>query len=125
MNVASFIYDQPQPQCEIMTVLRTWILDLAPGIKETISYKIPFFNFYGSLCYLNPTEEGVDFGFTKGYELHGDNGMLEAKGRKRVKTVTFHSIAELEENEEIIRRLLNEAAILNEFRFKRKSKKLR
>lgn len=123
MNVRNFINEQPQPQREIMTILRSWILDSGPHTQEKISYKIPYFSFYGAMCYLNPNEEGVDLGFTKGYELSNDQGILEAKGRRQVKTVTFHSVAELEENEDTIRHLLNEAAILNEYRFKRKVKK--
>jgi len=119
MNVRQLISEQPDPQREIMTILRSWILDLGPHTQEKLSYKIPYFSFYGTLCYLNPHEEGIDLGFTKGYELTDDQKILESKGRKQVKTVTFHSVAELEENEETIRHILNEAAILNEYRFKR------
>ena len=84
---------------------------------------MPYFFFYGQICYLNPHAEGVDLGFSKGYELSNDQGILEAKGRKQVKSVTFYSVTGLEENEDTIRHLLNEAAILNEYRFKRKLKK--
>jgi len=123
MNVRNFINEQHQPQREIMTIVRSWILDLGPHTQEKISYKIPYFSFYGAMCYINPHEDGVDLGFTKGYELSNDQGILEAKGRRQVKSVTFHSVAELEENEDTIRHILNEAAILNEYRFKRKVKK--
>jgi hypothetical protein len=119
MNVRQLISEQPEPQREMMTILRSWILDLGPHTQEKLSYKIPYFSFYGTLCYLNPHEEGIDLGFTKGYELTDDQKILESKGRKQVKTVTFYSVAELEENEETIRHILNEAAILNEYRFKR------
>jgi hypothetical protein len=119
MNVRQLISEQPEPQREMMTILRSWILDLGPHTQEKLSYKIPYFSFYGTLCYLNPHEEGIDLGFTKGYELTDDQKILESKGRKQVKTVTFYSVAELEENEETIRYILNEAAILNEYRFKR------
>jgi hypothetical protein len=119
MNVRQLISEQPQPQREMMTILRSWILDLGPHTQEKLSYKIPYFSFYGTMCYLNPHEEGIDLGFTKGYELTDDQKILESKGRKQVKSVTFHSVAELEEHEETIRHILNEAAILNEYRFKR------
>lgn len=123
MNVRLFISEQPQPQREMMTILRSWILDLGSHTQEKISNKIPYFFFYGPMCYLNPHPEGVDLGFTKGYELSNDRGILESKGRKHVKSVTFYSVTGLEENEDTIRHLLNEAAILNEYRFKRKVKK--
>ena len=123
MNVRQFIYEQPQPQREMMTILRSWILDLGPHTQEKISYKIPYYSFYGTMCFLSPHADGVDLGFTKGYELSNEQKMLESKGRKLVRSVTLHSVAELEENEDTIRHMLNEAAILNEYRFKRGGKK--
>lgn len=122
MNVRQFISEQPAPKREVMTILRAWVMDLGAHTGEKISHKIPYFSFYGSLCYLNPIEDGVEFGFTKGYELSDEQKILEAKGRKHVKSVTFYSIAALEENEEPVRRLLNEAAILNEYLDKRKKR---
>jgi len=123
MNVRQFINEQPQPQREMMTILRSWILDLGSHTQEKISYKIPYYSFYGTMCFLSPQEDGVDLGFTKGYELSNDQKILESKGRKLVRSVTLHSVAELEENEDTIRHMLNEAAILNEYRFKRGGKK--
>lgn len=123
MNVRQFISEQPEPQKEIMTILRSWILGLGPHTQEKISYEKPYFSFYGTMCYLSAHAEGVDLGFTKGYEISDEQKILESKGRKQVKTITFHSVAELEENEEAIRHILNEAAILNEYRFKRGGRK--
>ena len=121
MNVTQFISNQPEPKRKIMIVLRSWVLDLGHHVEEKISNKIPYFSFFGPLCYLNPTDDGVELGFTKGYELSDDNRVLESKGRKMVKSITFYSLTSLEEQEEIIRHTLNEAAILNEYRFKRKT----
>jgi hypothetical protein len=123
MNVRQFITEQPQPRREIMTILRSWILDLGSHTGENISNKIPHFSFFGQLCYLSPTSEGVDLGFAKGYELSDDSHLLESKGRKRVRSITFYSLAELEEREDGIRHILNEAAILNEYQFKIKAQK--
>jgi hypothetical protein len=120
MNVSRFISLQPEPNRGIMTVLRSWILDLGRHTEEKISNKIPYFSFYGPICYLNPTDEGVE-GFTKGYELSNDARILESKGRKLVRSITFVSLTSLEEQEETMRHILNEAAILNEYRFKRKA----
>ena len=121
MNVSGFISQQPEPNKGIMTILRSWILDLGRHTEEKISNKIPYFSFFGPVCYLNPTDEGVELGFTKGYERSDDDRILESRGRKMVKSITFDSLTSLEEQEDTIRRLLNEAAILNEYRFKRKA----
>jgi uncharacterized protein YdeI (YjbR/CyaY-like superfamily) len=122
MNVRQFINDQPAPQREIMTVLRSWVFDLGQHVQEKISHQIPYFYFFGPLCYVNPVSDGIEFGLLKGHELSDDQKILESKGRKHVRSVAFSSVAELEENEELIRRLLNEAAILNEYLDKRRRK---
>jgi len=123
MNVSRFITLQPEPNRGIMTVLRSWVLDLGRHTEEKISHKIPYFSFYGPVCYLNPTHDGVELGFTKGYELSDDARILESKGRKMVKSITFYSLISLEEQEEAIRHILNEAAILNEYRVKRRNER--
>jgi uncharacterized protein YdhG (YjbR/CyaY superfamily) len=123
MTVAGYISVQPETQREVLTILRSWILDLGPHAQEKISYKVPFFYFYGPLCYLNPNGDGIDLSFTRGTELDDENKLLELRGRKQVKSITFYSIAEVEEHEEEIRRLLNEAAILNEYHATRRQKK--
>lgn len=123
MTVQRFIAELEPPQREIMTILRSWILDTGRHTQEKISNKIPFFEFYGNLCYLNALKEGVDLGFVHGHILSNEQHLLESKGRKQVKSVTFYSVAEVEEHEDEIRRLLNEAAILNEYHFKRKKRK--
>ncbi len=97
-----------------MSLLRRMILDVGPHGQEKLSYKIPFFYFKGPLCYLNPTFDGLDIGFVRGKELSNEQGLLELKGRKFVKTIRLHSLAELSEKEHAIRQILNEAAILNE-----------
>lgn len=123
MNVSHYIHKQPSPNREIMTVLRSWILDLGSHTVERISYRVPYFSYYGPLCYFNPGPDGIDFSFTKGNELSDEQQILESRGRKQVRSITFYSLAQVEEHEDSIRRLLNEAAILNEYLYKRKQKK--
>jgi hypothetical protein len=123
MNVSHYIHEQPSPNREIMTVLRSWILDLGSHTVERISYRVPYFSYYGQLCYFSPGPDGVDLSFAKGYELADEQRILESMGRKQVRSITFYSLAQVEEHEDSIRRLLNEAAILNEYLYKRKQKK--
>jgi uncharacterized protein YdhG (YjbR/CyaY superfamily) len=120
--VPEFILEQRPAQKQIMTVLRTWVLDLGPHTTEKISYKVPFFYFYGSLCYFNPVPDGVDLSFTQGASLSRTHKMVQRKGRKTVASMRIHSLAELEEHEDEIRRILNEAAILNQYLFNQKKK---
>ena len=96
-----------------MAFLRQLILDIAPGVEEKISYKIPFFSYHGALCYLNPVSGGIDIGFVRGVELSNQQRLLQRKGRKLVCSIRLHSLAEAEEHAAAIRQILNEAAILN------------
>jgi len=106
-----------------MSVLRTWILDLGPHTTEKISYKIPYFSFYGPICYLNPAADGVDLCFSQGASLNRTHKLIARKGRKTVGSIRFHSLAELEEHEDELRLILNEAAILNQYLFNQKKEK--
>jgi len=122
-SVKDFIAEQRSTQKQILSVLRGWILDLGSHTTEKISYRVPCFYFYGLLCQLKPTADGVDLSFTQGASLSRDHKMVEKKGQKNVGTIRFHSLAELEECEEELRAILNEAAIQNQYLFNQKKKK--
>jgi len=122
-EVQEYIAAQRSSQKEMLSVLRRWILDLGPHAQEKISYKVPYFYFYGPLCYLNPAIDGVDLSFVNGKKLSNEQKLLEEKNRKTVASIRFHSLAEVEEREEQIRQILNEAAILNQYLHNVKKKK--
>jgi hypothetical protein len=66
------------------------------------------------LCYLNPlrtAEAAVDVCFLRGYELANEQGALEGRGRRTVKSLVVQAD---NVNEDLIRELLQEAIILNE-----------
>lgn len=122
-SVQTYIADRPTSQGQIMSVLRNLILDLGPHVQEKISYTVPFFYFRGPLCYLSPKFDGVYIGFVRGHQLSNDQGLLEKKDRKYIRSVHFYSLADFEEKEDEIRKILNEAAILNEYYFQQKKLK--
>jgi len=72
-----------------MTILRGWSLDLGPHTGEKISYKIDYFSFYGTICYLKPHGEVLTLHLQKDDELAIDQKILEAKGRTHVMSLTF------------------------------------
>ncbi len=124
-SVQSYIAERPRSQAEIMSVLRSMILDIGPHVQEKISYTVPYFYFRGPLCYLSPKFDGAYIAFVRGNQLSNEHGLLESKERKYVRSIHFYSLAELEEKEDDIRAILNEAALLNEYYFQqKKSKKL-
>lgn len=124
MNVTRYILEQPEPQREMMTVLRSWILDLGSHVGERMSRNIPYFTLQGPLCSLGTEPHGVTLSFPRGFQMEGKgHELMESKGRKHARSVTFLSLAQLEEHEASIRQLLNEGAIINEYRRKRALRK--
>lgn len=121
--VQSYIANRPKSQAQIMNVLRSMILDIGPHIQEKISYTVPFFYFFGPLCYLSPKLDGVYIGFVHGHQLDHGHGLLEKMNRKYVRSIHFYSLVDLEEKEDDVRKILNEAAILNEYLHQQKKAK--
>lgn len=121
-SVQAYITERPKSQAQIMSVLRSMILDVGPHVQEKISYTVPFFYFHGPLCYLSPKLDGAYIGFVRGHALSNEQGLLEIKGRKYIRSVHFHSLAELHEKVDAVRHILNEAAILNEYHDQQKKK---
>jgi hypothetical protein len=121
--VQSYIAERSPSQAKIMSVLRSWVLDIGPHAQEKISYTVPYFYFHGPLCYLSPKLDGAYIAFVHGHQLSDEHGLFETSNRKFVRAIHFYSLAELEEKEEEIRKILNEAAILNEYYFHQKKAK--
>lgn len=121
--VQEYIATQRLLQKEIMSVLRTWFLDLGTHTKEKVSYKVPYFYFHGPLGYLKPTVDGVDLWLIQGKSMNRTHSQVVIKGNKGHGFIRLHSLAELEEQEEELRKILNEAAILNQYLFNQKTKK--
>lgn len=121
MTVQQYITNLPAKQRQIMTILRSWIFDLGPQVSEHISNDLPSFQLHGALCYLMPEDDdGVILCFNRGYELPKSFELLESKDHKHVKSVTFYGVTEVEEHEDEVKEILNEAAALNGFLAKRK-----
>jgi len=98
---------------EVVLAIRDIILSSGPGIEECIKYKIPFYKRYSNICYINVRKEKiVDLGFTKGYLLSNHQDLLEAKGRAQVKTITFETVDDIDENQ--IAEIISEAILIDE-----------
>ena len=120
MTVAQYIIALPKKQKEIMTLLRSWILDVGTQVTEQMNNDGPSFHLNGALCYLTHDEDSVSICFNRGYELPKQFPLLESEGRKHVMSITFYGVTELDEHEDEVKEVLNEAAILNGYLVKRK-----
>ena len=112
MNFDPGWFDKYEGEQRIMLVtLHEWILD-HHGIYVKSSYGLPFYYGKSWICYLNPLKKGgVEWAFTRGNELADASGLLESKGRKQVKSISFSKPGEI--NLATLKHILHEAILLD------------
>ena len=110
--VEHFIYEKTGTQREILLYLHQ-ILAEELGLQPKIRYRIPFYYQKSWICYLNPLKEGgVEFVFLRGNELSNEQDLLDTKGRKQVRGITFRQVADVPL--EAIYEIIQEALVLDE-----------
>ena len=94
--VEAFIIEREGSQQVILQFLHDLLMS-TPEVTNKIRYKIPFYYRKSWICYLSPIKktQGIELAFIRGNELSNEQGLLEAKGRKQVMGVTFHSVDEI------------------------------
>lgn len=92
--------------------LQGLIMAAAPGMEESLSYKIPFFSRHKKICYLSHNKEGMYLGFLKGHQMSLANGLLSMQGRKQVASVSYRSVEDVDES--MLYEVLQEALLLDE-----------
>lgn len=118
-NVDFFIADLQEPQRSWLLQIQQFILNAAPGIQESIKWKVPCYAYKGMLCYLNPKKDHLDFGFMQGIHLSNTHGLLQGDG-KMVRHVKIYTDEDLKW--ELLGEILQEALLFNEMKAKNKSK---
>lgn len=84
-----------------------------PNVVGKIRYKIPFYYKKSWICYLNPTKAGgIELAFPRGNELADEAGLLEAKGRKQVRSITYNALSEIDDH--AVNAILQEAFLLDD-----------
>lgn len=111
-TVDEYIDGLPEHKRIICSLIRDMLPGLVPGIREKLSFRIPFYYYFGMFLYLNETREGIDLGFCRGKDLVSAFPQLQLKQRAMVATVSIREkkdIARLE-----LRQLIMAAAAWNE-----------
>ncbi|HEX7847192.1 MAG TPA: DUF1801 domain-containing protein [Chitinophagaceae bacterium] len=111
-TVDAYIEALPEERKEICEILREIILENVPGIIEKLSFKIPFYHYYGMFMYLNNTKEGIDVAFCRGRDLLETFPQLTSKSRAIVATVCIKHKKEI--NSFAVREMIVTAAAWNE-----------
>jgi hypothetical protein len=115
MAVTQYIASLPEKQKQIMTILRSLILDVSHDVKEAMHEDLqePVFYLHGALCYLSLDDAGVALNFYHGKQLVKQFDALELHDRKQVASYTFYGVTALQEHEDEVRKWLTAAAATN------------
>ena len=116
ISIDEYITHQSLDNQVILEGLRQVILQAAPYIEERLSYGVPYYYAHGGLCYLSVQRNLAYIGFVHGYALDDASGILETKGRKQVKSISFASRQDWLQKREQVMRTLQEALLVNEMR---------
>lgn len=125
-NIAEMLAYLPEDQQLITERLQGLIWETVPGVKEKLSYNVPFYALRKNICFIWPgavpwgstTKAGVMLGFSYGHLLHDASDYLEKGNRKHVYTKTFLQEADIED--EIIRHFLLESMEIDEMLYREK-----
>jgi uncharacterized protein len=111
-TVDEYAENLPDERKEICLLLREMIFENVPGVEEKLSFKIPFYHYYGMFMYLNNTPKGINVAFCRGKDLVIAFPQLMQKDRAMVATVTIEHKKQIREKN--IRELIVAAAAWNE-----------
>jgi|GEM_PF-5844614 len=120
-TIEAYIRRQSLRSQDMFALLRSLIHDTG-HVTEHMRHGTPWFDHHGPLCSVTCHVHQLTLAFARGDELSDDAHILEAKERKHTRSVELYSIAEIEEREDEIRQLLNEAAIANAYHEKMRKK---
>jgi uncharacterized protein len=116
-TVDAYIDGLPADEGMVVESLRKLIHLLVPGVQEKLSFKIPFYHYFGMFCYINRSKDGIDLGFCRGKDLTEEFPQLQLKKRAIVATLSLKTrkdISRLRVNEIIVAAAIwNEAAKKN------------
>ena len=124
VNVDDMVDALPKEERVIVNRLRALVAECIPKAEEKGYYDwaVPFYKRNRLICFIWPKPpEGVTLGFQYGNLMSNEDGALLAEGRKQVYVLYIRSMKELDENQ--VRALLYEAAMIDEdFAKKKRSK---
>lgn len=117
MTVEDYINDQTTETGTILRWLRSIINNAAPGVREEVKWKVPFYTYQKrALCYLNVLKTTrssqpvqVELAFSEGKHLPDEDGRLQGRGRKLIKSLIIETVAD--GNEERVRTYVQEALL--------------
>lgn len=101
----------PPDELQLLQILREIIIETCPGVRERLSFSVPFYKITSDICFLWPssvlwgakkTIHGVRMGFSRGNELRATHeGLLEIGTRRFVAYKDFRTLQDIDEKQVI------------------------
>ncbi len=111
-EVETYILEKEGSQKEMLLYFHFLFVERF-GLQPKIRFKIPMYYKNKWLTYLNPNKKGgVELSFINGFKLSNRQNLLESKGRKMVRSITFECLEEIQER--LICEILEEAIEIDE-----------
>jgi hypothetical protein len=115
LSVEEFIISQSHEYIGLLKAIDKVVAVAHTEMKSRISFNTPFYYCFDLLAYFGKiNKKGVDFAFAKGILIEDESGILESKGRKLVKSITFKNIDDFIAKEELFLEILQKAIMINE-----------
>jgi uncharacterized protein len=91
-KVSSYIESLPTVESDIADILRHLILTAVPLVEEKLSFKIPFYHYFGMFCYINHLKKtgGIELAFCRGKDLIMAFPELQLQNRTMVAGLAFY-----------------------------------
>jgi hypothetical protein len=81
-NVDNYISGLEPWKAQIVSRLRSIILEVAPQAKESIKWAQPVYETNGPFCYIKAFKNSVNLGFWRGVDIKDPHGLLQGSGEK-------------------------------------------
>ena len=111
MTVDEYVKTKVLPEyLPVVAMIRGMVKEVAPEVKEIISYGMPCFQKKHILAYITPNKKGITFSFVHGVEFEDKYDLLRGKA-KWARYVQIRKVAEA--NQEALRYYINQAVALD------------
>lgn len=113
--IDSYIAKKTPEQQLLLGLLHQLITQTSAQIEPRFSFGCPFYYYKGMFCYLNAVRNGIDLGFCRGVDLSNEQGILETRNRKQVRSVFINSIETFNALQPALLEILHECLLLHDF----------
>lgn len=116
ISIEDLIESQVPEIRSLLWILRETILKAHPKMKERFLFNTAMFGVKNELCYfvIKKHNTGVEIGFHRGFQMSNEQGLLEARKRQYIQSISFKNADNLREKLTIFNEILQEAIILDE-----------